>query len=344
MRILFTIAILIGTIWILSILRDVLLPFFVACLLAYILEPLVRFNMKILFLKKSRCVPVILTLLEVGGGVALFCWLFFPYLMQECAQMADAITKYTTSKVSIPYISQQIHDFIRDNIDINDLSKWLSREEWMKLAKNAITSSWNFVSSSVAFIIGAASWLIVLLYLFFIMLDYDKLVRFGRRLVPAPYRHRVFTILDDVKNAMNRYFRGQFLIAMIVGVLFAIGFIIIDLPMAVAFGLFIGVLNLVPYLQLVSLPVALVLCIVAFISNGIPFWTILLETLAVYAIVQIIQDMILTPRIMGKAMGLNPAIILLSLSVWGALLGFTGMIIALPLTTLLLSYYNRGFK
>ena len=63
--------------------------------------------------------------------------------------------------------------------------------------------------------------------------------------------------------------------------------------------------------------------------------------MAVYIIVQAIQDLILTPKIMGKAMGLNPAIILLSLSVWGTLLGMLGLIIALPLTTLLLSYYNH---
>ena len=62
--------------------------------------------------------------------------------------------------------------------------------------------------------------------------------------------------------------------------------------------------------------------------------------MAVYLIVQCIQDMILTPKIMGHAMGLNPAIILLSLSIWGALLGFLGLIIALPLTTLVLSYYD----
>jgi predicted PurR-regulated permease PerM len=63
--------------------------------------------------------------------------------------------------------------------------------------------------------------------------------------------------------------------------------------------------------------------------------------MAVYVIVQVIQDFVLTPKIMGKAMGLNPAIILLSISVWGSLLGFIGLIIALPLTTLLISYYNR---
>lgn len=63
--------------------------------------------------------------------------------------------------------------------------------------------------------------------------------------------------------------------------------------------------------------------------------------MAVFAAVQIVGDLILTPRIMGKAMGLNPAIILLSLSIWGSLFGFVGMIIALPLTTLLLSYYEQ---
>ncbi|MDE5840995.1 MAG: AI-2E family transporter, partial [Muribaculaceae bacterium] len=66
------------------------------------------------------------------------------------------------------------------------------------------------------------------------------------------------------------------------------------------------------------------------------FW----ECMGVYVVVQCIQDLILTPKIMGKAMGLNPAVILLSLSIWGSLLGFLGMIIALPLTTLILSYYD----
>ena len=139
---------------------------------------------------------------------------------------------------------------------------------------------------------------------------------------------------------MNRYFRNQFYISMIVGVLFSIGFVIIGLPMGVVLGLFIGFLNMVPYLQLISLPITAILCIVCSVSTGVDFWAIFWESMAVYIIVQCIQDLFLTPKIMGKAMGLNPAIILLSLSVWGALLGFMGLIIALPLTTLLLSYYN----
>lgn len=339
-RIIFSTAVILGLAYLVYILRDVLLPFMVACLLAYIFEPIVRLNMKLCFTKR-RFIPVMLTLIEVAGVVCVFGWLFIPYLVGECAQMGEALKKYASSQIQIPYVSQQIHDFIRDNINFYEISKWMTRDEWMKLGKTALTSSWNFVSTSVGFIIGIAAWFIVVLYLIFVMLDYEKLTKSFRSLVPPRHRYRVFRILNDVETAMNRYFRGQFVIAMTVGVLFAIGFLIIGLPMAVVFGLFIGILNLVPYLQLISLPVAVVLCGVAYISGGVDFWWLCGKTMAVYIIVQSIQDLILTPKIMGKAMGLNPAIILLSLSIWGALLGFLGLIIALPLTTLILSYYDR---
>ena len=173
------------------------------------------------------------------------------------------------------------------------------------------------------------------------MLDYERLMLSFKQLVPFAHRRKVFRIMDDVKNAMNRYFRGQFLIAMSVGVLFSIGFLLIKLPMAVVLGMFIGVLNMVPYLQLISLPIAALMCVVAYVSNGVDFWLIFWETMGVYVVVQCIQDLLLTPKIMGKAMGLNPAIILLSLSIWGCLMGFIGLILALPLTTLILSYYDQ---
>ena len=96
-----------------------------------------------------------------------------------------------------------------------------------------------------------------------------------------------------------------------------------------------------PYLQAASIPVTALLCLVYSVESSVNFWEISLEATAVYIVVQAIQDLVLTPRIMGKAMNLNPAIILLSLSIWGTLLGLLGMIIALPMTTLLLSYYER---
>ncbi|MDE7382045.1 MAG: AI-2E family transporter [Muribaculaceae bacterium] len=338
-RIIFTICGVLIALYLLNILKDVLLPFVVACLLAYMMEPMVRWNLKWTHLK-GRFIPVVLTLIEVIAIITVFGALFVPYLISETTEMADAVKKYATTQIQIPYLSAQVHDFIRDNVNFDIISKYLSKEEWGNIIKQTLSSSWSFLSSSLAFIIGVASWLIVLLYLVFIMLDYERLMLSFRQLVPYRHRTRTYRILDDIKTAMNRYFRGQFLIAFTVGILFSIGFLIIKLPMGVVLGLFIGMLNMVPYLQLISLPITAVLCLVATASTGVDFWLIFWESMAVYIVVQCIQDFFLTPKIMGKAMGLNPAIILLSLSIWGALLGFMGLIIALPLTTLLLSYYD----
>lgn len=338
-RILFSVVSLLAVLYLLNVLKGVLLPFLVACLIAYMLEPLVKWNMRWMHLRK-RFIPVITTLLETCVLVGGFLAIFIPYMAGECTQMADIIRKYATTQVQIPYISNEIHKFIRENIDFDQVMRLLSKDEWKSLLKTALSSSWNFLTSGVAFIAGAVSWLIVLLYVVFIMLDYERLMLSFRQLVPQNQRRRVLRIFSGIKDAMNHYFRGQALIAFLVGVLFSIGFYIIDLPMGVILGLFIGLLNMVPYLQLISLPIATVLCLVWCVSTGGNFWVIFWEAMAVYVIVQCIQDLFLTPKIMGKAMGLNPAIILLSLSIWGCLLGFMGLIIALPLTTLLLSYYN----
>ncbi len=338
-RIIFSLCGLIAVLYLLDILSGVLLPFFVACLIAYILEPTVLFNKKILGCKR-RFFPVIMTLVEAIFVVGILGWLLIPYLVQECTEMTIVIRDYASSQIQIPYISKEIHDFIRNNVDFDQIGRLLSRDQWMELIKNSINHTWSFIGSSLSFIVGFISWLIVVLYVIFIMLDYERFVLSIRQLVPYGQRNQVFHIIKDIENAMNRYFRGQFFIASLVGLLFAAGFLIIGLPMAVLFGLFIGVLNMVPYLQMISLPIAAILCLVGSITGGPDFWVLFWETMAVYVVVQCIQDLILTPKIMGKAMGLNPAIILLSLSIWGCLLGFLGMIVALPLTTLLLSYYD----
>lgn len=338
-RIIFSIFGLLAALWLLNILKGVLLPFLVACLIAYLLEPVVEFNMKWTRCRR-RIIPVILTLVETLGIVSLAAWIFIPYIVDECVQMADMIRNYASRQIQIPYISDQIHEFIRQNIDFDKVANLLSREQWIELAKKTLSQTWSFIGSSLSFIFGLVSWLIVILYVIFIMVDYERLMLSFRQLVPMNQRRQVFRIFTDVRNAMNRYFRGQALIASLVGVMFAIGFYIIGLPMGIILGLFIGLLNMVPYLQLISLPITAFLCLMATINGTAEFWTIFWEAMAIYVIVQCIQDLILTPKIMGNAMGLNPAIILLSLSIWGCLLGFMGLIIALPLTTLLLSYYD----
>jgi predicted PurR-regulated permease PerM len=178
------------------------------------------------------------------------------------------------------------------------------------------------------------------LYFIFLLLDYDT-VRAWKGLIPADYRETVVGFVDDFESAMSSYFRGQAAVAFICGLLFALGFFLIGLPLSILLGMFIGLLNMIPYLQLLGLVPAGLLALMHVIESGGNFWMILGLTGLVFVVVQIIQDTILVPKIMGKVTGLNPAMMMLSLSIWGKLLGLLGLIIALPATCLLLVYYRR---
>ena len=190
-------------------------------------------------------------------------------------------------------------------------------------------------------VLGIIGWLIVFLYVIFIMLDYDRLMRGFRLMVPPRFRKIAYKLGGDIKDSMNHYFRGQALISCCVAVVYCGGFALCGLPLAVVVGLGTAVLFMIPYCQYISIIPVTILCLVDTANSGGSFWRMWWECMAVFATVQVVGDLILTPRIMGKAMGLNPAIILLSLSIWGSLFGFIGLIIALPLTTLLLSYYEQ---
>lgn len=339
-RLFLNIATLVIVVLLVRCLKDVLLPFFVAALIAYIFEPFVQFNRRLLHLR-GRIVAIFVTLFEMMTFIAIACYFVVPMIVSEVNSMGKMLSAYASSELNLPYLPAQIHDFVVRNVNLRQVSHMLSTFDWTETIKQTLSTAWDVLAGSVTFLISAASWCIVLLYVIFIMVDYDRLGRLWRNLVPPRYRKNVFKVLNDIKTSMNLYFRGQALIAFLVGVLFAVGFSIIEMPMAIIFGLFIGVLNMVPYLQLVSLVPAVVLCFVASVSGGVPFWPMMGKCIAVYCVVQAIQDLVLTPKIMGKTMGLNPALILLSLSVWGSLLGLLGLIIALPLTTLLLAYYNE---
>lgn len=339
-RILFSLALLAAAIYLINYLKAVLLPFGVACLIAYILEPFVQFNRKLLHLR-GRLVAVFVTLFEALFLFGVLTAIAVPYIVTEFKEMGQLLQNYASSELHIPYLPQEIHLFIRRNIDLEGLSRMISKDEWMTLIEGTLKTAWGLITNSISFLLGLLNWVMVILYVIFLMIDYDRLERGLHWVVPPKYRRSVFHVARDVKRSMNHYFRGQALIALIVGILFSIGFSIVGVPLAIPLGLLIGLMNMVPYLQLASFPLTAFLCLVYSVGGGGDFWSIFGQAFLVYCVVQIIQDLFLTPKIMGKAMGLNPAIILFSLSVWGCLLGILGMIIALPMTTLVIAYYNK---
>lgn len=336
-RIIFTIAIIAGVVYLLDVLKGVLLPFCVACLLAYMLEPIVQFHRDKLHLK-GRLLAIVFTLLEVLFVLGLLGYFFIPSIIKEMHQMADLLKQYAeSSNMHVRFLPDSLHTLLRSHIDMNSLADKISQQDVDQLISNAS----SLLSNGFNFILGILEWFIVILYVIFIMLDYERLMLSFRLMVPPKYRRVSYKIGRDIKTSMNHYFRGQALIAIIVAVIYATGFSIIGLPLGVVLGLVNGILFMIPYMVYISIIPVSLLCLVYSVDQSVDFWTLWLECAMVYVVAQVIADLILTPKIMGKAMGMNPAIILLSLSVWGTLLGILGMIIALPLTALLISYYEQ---
>lgn len=314
----------------------VLVPFFVAWFIAYLMFPLVEFfqyRVRLHF----RVAAILAALMLVVGILTAIVLLCMPMVADEFHRFLSILNRYIARQSHDNHIELLLADYIKQ-VDFGDL---LNSGQLLNILKTVMPGMWRMMQHTVGIVMSIVSWSMSVLYLFFILYDYERIESSLRQLVPRKYSRFAGNLLADLKNGMNAYFRGQFLIALCVGVLYCIGFEIIDFPLAIPMGILVGVLSFIPYLHAIALLPAGLLCILKAAETGQNFWLVLVSAAAVFVVVQIIQDAILTPRIMGKAIGLPPYLILLSLSVWGYLLGIIGMIIALPLTTLICSYYKR---
>ena len=339
-RIVFSIVIIGVLLYLITVLRNALLPFLIAWLLAYMMQPFVKFFQYKLKLK-SRILAIVAVIISASLIIGIAAALVVPSVAQEAERTLNLMRTHNPGEGHVPLIPASWIEYLENNVDINQLMELLSRENIQNAIKQLAPKVWNILSNTFSILFSITIIFVILLYFIFILLDYEKIANGWINLIPARIRPFAKGLADDVEQSMNRYFRGQSLIALCVGILFAIGFKIVGFPLAVILGLFIGFLNLIPYMQTIGIIPMILLSLLKAAETGENFWLIFGSGILVLCIVQCIQDLYLTPRIMGKAMGLNPAIILLSLSIWGTLLGFIGLIIALPLTTLFLSYYKR---
>lgn len=332
--------VLIGIVALLNQLSSVLLPFFLAWLIAYLLFPLVKFFQYKCRLK-FRILGILCAFIVVSAVLVGLFLIMIPPMVDESMRVKDLLIAYVSQDAFMSNIPNMIERFIHEHVSTEDIKNLITQEGFIDSIKQAVPKVWDVIAQSINIVSSFFTLTMVLLYTLFILLDYEQFSEGWVLMLPQRFRPIATQIVGDVEQGMNKYFRGQGCVAFCVGVLFSIGFLIIDFPMAIALGMFIGLLNMVPYLQLVGFVPAILLAVVKAADTGQSFWLVMLGVLIVFAVVQTIQDTILTPRIMGKVMGLNSAIILLSLSVWGALLGIMGMIIALPMTTLLITYYQK---
>ena len=326
------------SLFVLNYLSAVLLPFFIAWVLAYLMYPVVIFIEKRLHVK-VRAISIILAMLAVIAVLSGVIYLIIPPMIEQFATFTRLATTYLHQAAHIDNIPETITAWINNHS--TEIEKYLKSDDFSDTLKEAMPKVFSFIGHTWSVVMSIAASCIILLYMFFILLDYEYLSKNWIRIFPKSTHHFWQELAQDAANALNAYVRGQCLVALTMGILFCIGFTIIGFPMAIGLGILIGILDLVPYLHTFALIPTAFLAGLKALDTGQSFWVVFGLALLVFAVVQVIIDMVVTPKIMGKQMGLNPAILLLSLSVWGALLGFIGLIVALPLTTLIMAYWKR---
>jgi predicted PurR-regulated permease PerM len=321
-------------------LSNVLLPFLVAWLLAYLLQPFVSFFQYKLRLK-NRFLSILATLLLFLGALTGIILMLVPIISVEVQKLSQLVISYSQNLNVGSFLPAVWQHQIQHYLSHLNFQTILKDQNIMDGMRKLAPQLWDFINGSLDFVLGFSVVIIVLLYLIFILLDYEKISAAMLGIIPPRHKELITEVIFDLENGMNRYFRGQALIALIVGALFILGFSIIGLPLAIVMGLLIGLLNMVPYLKTIAIIPTLILGLLQSFETGQSIGSVLLGIAIVFIVIQSIEDLLLTPRIMGKVTGLNPAIILLSLSIWGSLMGMVGLIIALPMTTLIISYYKR---
>ena len=332
------ILLVIAVLFALNYLSDVLMPFFVAWLLAYLLYPIVKFIENRLHIR-FRPVSIILTLLFVGTILGLIGYLIVPPMIEQFQRLYDILIHWVREAGHNNNISMWISNKIIENQE--QITAFFKSRDFAETLKTTAPKLFSVIGQTASILLSIVASMITLLYMFFILLDYETLTQSWIKIFPQKARPFWRDLATDVERELNNYIRGQGGVALCMGIMFCIGFSIIDFPMAIGLGILIGIMDLIPYLHTFALIPTAFLAMLKAANTGQSFWIVFGMAFAVFAIVQVISDMIVTPKIMGKAMGLNPAILLLSLSVWGSLLGFIGLIIALPLTTLIIAYWQR---
>ncbi len=320
-------------------LSSVLLPFAIAWLLAYLLYPIVTFVQYKLHVP-TRVLSIVVTLLFIIGVMALVVYLIVPPMIEQFERLGKVVSNYVSQSETLKNIPDLVRNWIAEHRQ--DIEQFFQSDKFMETLRTTVVPNlFSFISQTAGIIISIVASAITILYLFFILMDYEYLTENWIKIFPKKNRPFWNELSGDVKRELNNYIRGQSLVALTMGILFCIGFTIIDFPMAIGLGILIGIMDLVPYLHTLALIPTAILALLKAADTGQNFWWVFGAAVLVFCVVQVIIDMIVTPKIMGKAMRLNPAILLLSLSVWGALLGFIGLIIALPLTTILMAYWQR---
>lgn len=317
--------------------RHVAVPFFVAFALAYLLDPVVD---RLESFKISRTFSVIILMLLffsvcLAGGI-----LIFPILRVQAENLTQNLPQY------LAVVQEWLRPLLEKvaGLDPSRIQEYLNegigKFGELPLKILTVTSSflWDSVSSLFNMILMVANVVIIPVVMFYLLRDFDRINEKLLALVPPRFKEKTLETVREIDCVLASFVRGQLMVALLMGVLYSLGLYLCGTPLSLFIGLVAGLANLVPYLGIIVgfIPAALLTYLQT--RGGLP----VLEVVGVFAAVQILEGMVITPRILGTNIGLHPVAVIFAVLLGGELFGLAGIILGVPAVAVLNVLFNRG--
>ncbi len=312
--------------WLLYLLAPVLTPFVAAALLAYIGDPLAD---RLQRLRLPRTIAVATVFLLTFLFLALLVLLIVPMIRTQVSALMQALPGI------IAEVEQVWLPRAREFLDIDPgsdigLAAFLSRYSDM-------AGTWGariflgLSKSGGALVAALLSLFLIPILTFYLLRDWDSIMKRLGALVPSTHRETIFKLARDTDNALGAFLRGQILVMLALSIIYSAGLALVGLKFAIAIGVVAGLVSFVPYLGFVF---GIVLAGLTVTTEPNPLW-MLLGVVATFAIAQMIEGSFLTPKLVGDRIGLHPVIVIFSIAAGGQLFGFFGILLALPAAAIL---------
>jgi predicted PurR-regulated permease PerM len=305
-------------------LKSALTPLVIALVIAYLFDPLIdRFEAR----RIPRGVAIFLVLGVLGAALVLAAVWLVPRMQSEISDLSRRLPSYVDDVFA--WLSPRLRDALGLEIP-KSFREGFERLGEVHLARLFDTTG-NLLGGVVAFFANKLSALVGLMVIpviaYYLLVEFDRLRLAVLRMVPEPYQETVAAQARRVDTLLSGFIRGQLVVMAILAVLYGVGFAVIGIQLAAVIGLLAGLLAIIPY---VGSATALVLAsTMAVLQHGLGVE--LLLVVAWYATVQTLEGMVLTPRIVGRSVGIHPVTVIVALLIGADLLGFFGLLVAVPI-------------
>jgi predicted PurR-regulated permease PerM len=330
-------------------LRGILAPVMLAFLLAYAFDPLVEWLTRHRFPRALASAVCLLLLILLAAGLLA---LILPALQQELRSLAQKMPAYLEKirDSAVPWIEETFGVELPDTI--NEALESARQQIAGRAGEFAgpVASFLKGVLSSTLSLLASLIYVIIIpLFTFYFLNDYPKITGWFKDLVPFRHRDKTDEILTEVDGVLAGFIRGQLTICAILAILYSILLSVVGVPAGITIGIIAGLFNLVPYLGTAT---GLLLSCLFLLLEG-SAWTGYLAVGLIFVGVSTADGLFLTPRILGKKLGLAPVAVILAVLAFGEVFGFLGVLIAVPVTAIgkvlgkrALDYYkkSRAFK